>query len=48
MPAGYALPAHHRANGWRHDPDRGVRYKEAPDGRVLKTWELIKENGLHT
>ena len=45
---GYKLPEHERAAGWRYDEARRLKFKETPDGRVMKTWELIKENSLHT
>ena len=45
---GYKLPERERAAGWRYDEARRLKFKETPDGRVMKTWELIKENSLHT
>ena len=48
MPEGYRLPASERGIGWRYDDAKRFKYKVAPDGRVLKTWELIQENSLHT
>jgi len=48
MPADYVLPAHEQNAGWRYDTQRQLRYKVSPDGRTLKTWEVIRNNGLHT
>jgi hypothetical protein len=48
MPEGYALPEHDKLSGWRYDEEKRLRFKVAPDGRTLKTWEVIRENGLHT
>ena len=48
MPADYVLPAHEQTTGWRYDAEKRLRYKVSPDGRTLKTWEVIRDNGLHT
>jgi hypothetical protein len=48
MPEGYVLSQRDKAKGWKFDTQRNMKYKQAPDGRVLKTWELIHENGLST
>ena len=48
IPAGYVLPAHEENAGWRYDSQKQLRYKISLDGRTLKTWEVIRDNGLHT
>ena len=45
MPQKYKHTEQEAANGWVFDDQRWLKSKVSPDGRTLKTWEIIRENG---
>jgi hypothetical protein len=44
----FELTHHEFRQGWRKDQARDVKYKVRPGNRVMKTWEVIGDLGLHS